>query len=151
MLLPQHKGRINVNWILLDSQSTIDMFYNRKLLKNIRKSEETIDIHCNAGVTTTNMVGDLDGYGTVWYDPHGIANILSLHRVIEKYRVQFDSRGGNRFTMWCDGGSTRKFLPGRRGLYYCDITRTEGTILAMNGNMDHINIDSDLTHVTTVK
>jgi hypothetical protein len=28
-----------------------------------------LDIHCNAGVATTNLVGDFPGYGTVWYHP----------------------------------------------------------------------------------
>ena len=30
-------------------------------------------IHCNAGVTSTNQVGDLDGYGMVWYNLKTIA------------------------------------------------------------------------------
>ena len=32
--------------------------------------------------------------------------------------------------MWRDDGSTKEFLPGPRRLYYRDITRIEGTILA---------------------
>jgi len=35
-------------------------------------------LHCNAGVSTTNMVGDSPGYGTVWYHKSGTANILSF-------------------------------------------------------------------------
>ena len=110
-LLSQNKGKINPNWVLLDSQSTIDVFCNPKLLKNIRTVEKSIDIHCNAGITSTNVVGDLDGYGTVWYDPNGIANILSLHRVIDNYHVQFDSRDGNKFVVWRNDGSSRPFTP----------------------------------------
>jgi hypothetical protein len=37
-----------------------------------------MDIYCNAGVTSTNLIVDLAGYGPVWYHPNGIANILSL-------------------------------------------------------------------------
>lgn len=68
-------------WILLDNQSTVDVFYNAELLQNIRQVGSSIQIHCNAGITTTNLKGDLPGYGTVWYHPKGIANILSLSRV----------------------------------------------------------------------
>ena len=35
-----HGKRINLNWILLDSQSTINIFNNKRLLKYIRKCEE---------------------------------------------------------------------------------------------------------------
>ena len=37
-----------------------------------------MEIHCNAGVASTNLVGELAGYGTVWYPPVGIANILAV-------------------------------------------------------------------------
>ena len=65
------------------SHSTVDVFYNARLLQNIRKVNKTIDIHYNAGVGSTDMLGDLPGYGTVWYHPTGIANILSLSRAIK--------------------------------------------------------------------
>jgi hypothetical protein len=66
------------SWILLDNQSTVDVFTNRALLTNICEADGFMDIHCNAGVSSTHMVGDLPGYGTVWFNPNGIANILSL-------------------------------------------------------------------------
>jgi hypothetical protein len=74
-------GRVPESWILLDNQSTVDMFHNGKLLDTIRPRKGYMDIHCNAAVTSTNLVGDLQGYGKVWYHPNGIANILSLKRV----------------------------------------------------------------------
>jgi hypothetical protein len=72
------EGRVPSSWILLDNQSTVDVFHNADLLKNIRTGDGHMDIHCNAGVTRTNLIGDLPGYGQVWYHPNGIANILSL-------------------------------------------------------------------------
>jgi hypothetical protein len=41
----------------------------------------TMDIHCNASIANTIQVGELPGYGTVWYHPKGIVNILSVSRV----------------------------------------------------------------------
>jgi hypothetical protein len=87
-----------------------------------------MDIHCNAGVTSTNLVGDLPGYGTVWYHPNGIANILSLNKVKSKYRVTYDSTSGNAFIVHKGDGATRTFQQSPRGLFYMD-TATTGTLL----------------------
>jgi hypothetical protein len=54
-------------------------------------------IHCNAGVAMTNWMGDLHGYGPVWFHKMGIANILSLARVKEKYQVTYNSANGKEF------------------------------------------------------
>jgi hypothetical protein len=84
-------GRIPGCWILLNNQSTVDVFHNAKLLTNVRKSDKNLDIHCNDGVATTNLVGNFPGYGTVWYHPKGIANILSLSCMRERgYHVVYD-------------------------------------------------------------
>ena len=81
-IVSQSKGPIKINWVLLDSQSTINLFCNGLLLANTRKVETKLNIFCNAGKRSTNMVGDLKIYNTVWYYADGIANILSLHCVV---------------------------------------------------------------------
>ena len=57
--------KINPNWILLDSQSMVDLVCNSDLLSNPRDVRESLNIHYNAGNITTNMVDNLHGYGTV--------------------------------------------------------------------------------------
>ena len=145
-LLSQNRGQIDPNWVLLDSQSTVDVFCNSELLTNIRKIPETLTVHCNAGVMTTNLVGDLSGYGTVWFHQQGIANILSLHNVAEKFHVQYDSRTNNHFVVWREDGSARYFTPGPRGLYYCDVSTINGTILANYDDADEATITDNITN-----
>ena len=60
-----------VDWILLDNQSTVDVFCNEESPHEYSQTVPTRygHIHCNAGITSTNMVGELVGYGTVWYNP----------------------------------------------------------------------------------
>jgi hypothetical protein len=115
-------SKIPETWILLDNQSTVDVFQNANLLKNIREHTSCMNIHCNAGTTTTKLVGDLPGYGTVWFNPKGIANILSLSHVIEKgYSVLFSScDNGGEFLVQKPDGSTQSFIRSDRGLYYMD-------------------------------
>jgi hypothetical protein len=87
-----------MDWILLNNQSTVNVFHNEDLLDNIRRGDGSMDIHCNAGVTSTSLVGDLLGYGEVWFNPSGIANILSLLRANQRgFQVPFDSENGNEF------------------------------------------------------
>jgi Reverse transcriptase (RNA-dependent DNA polymerase)/Zinc knuckle len=121
-------SRVSKHWILLDNQSTIDVFYNKDLLCNIRPSTTGMRIHCNAGTTTTRMIGDLPGYGTVWYHPDGIANILSLSRISQQYRVTFDSNNGNEFVVHKNDGSCHRFKQSSHGLYFLN-TMKSGTTL----------------------
>ena len=132
----QHGGRLPPEWILLDNQSTVDVFTNRRLLKNIRRSKKNMFIHCTTGVAKTNLVGDLPGYGTVWYHPDGIANILSLSKVKEKYRVTFDSDINNQFIVHRPDRTQLISQQSSRGLYFLDtsltpqpVNGTRGTVL----------------------
>ena len=62
-----------------------------------------------AGSTTTNMVGDLPVYGTVWFHPKGIANILALVNVKKNHKVEYNSVNGNEFTVTKDNGTKKIF------------------------------------------
>ena len=49
-------------------------------------------------MTHTNKIGDIPGYSyPVWYNPNGIANILSLSLVQKNHLVTYNSQYGNAF------------------------------------------------------
>jgi len=127
----QEKASISSSWILLDSQSTVDVFCNAKMLTNVREAKRQLTLHCNAGTVLVTTKGDLRGYGTVWYHPNGIANILSLNNIHKKYRVTFDSGNTEEqgLVVHKSDGSKRIFRPSKKGLYYADLASDVGAIM----------------------
>ena len=144
----QTHATIPKKWILLDSQSTVDVFCNRQLLKNIRKGNTKMTIHCNAGKRTTTLRGDLEGYGEVWFDPNGIANVLSLSRVRRKYQVEYqDGTEGGMFVVTKPNGKKFIFKESQSGLHYLDTTES----LSKEEKHEEKNTTENLFVVNTVQ
>ena len=100
---------------------------------NIRKlrSEDAISVHCNSGVKVVERDGDLPGYGTVWYETTVISNILSMSRVTKKFRVIFDSEGGNLFRMVLPATEVT-FQLSPNGLYYFRAAYRDNSVILLN-------------------
>ena len=86
-------------------------------------------LHCNASTASVSKKGDLKGYGTMWYHPDGIANILSLNIVKKNYRATFDSKLEDGFVVHNGNLSQCVFEPSKKGLYYLGVTNDVGTTL----------------------
>ena len=121
-------GKIHPLWTLLDSQSTVDLFCNGKMLRNIHEINTFLKVYSTGGVTTTNKIGFLPGYGWVWYHADGIANILSLARVIKKFRVTFDSGADNEFHVHVKEDKNRSFKQSKKGLYYLNLCKEDDVV-----------------------
>ena len=105
----QEEERINPNWILLDSQASCHVIFNKCMLKNIRKhpTQKRIIISCNARDVELDTVGDLPGVGLVWFAEDGIANILSLALISDQFRVTLDTNIDLAFYVHKKDGSTQ--------------------------------------------
>ena len=88
---------IKDGWILLYNQSTVNVFYDERMLHNIRKASCWMDIHCNTGKASTYLIGDLPGFGPVWYHKNAITNILSLAKVEMMKGVEHVSYNTKRY------------------------------------------------------
>jgi hypothetical protein len=66
---------INEDFVLLDSQSTVDLFSNPKHVKNIRPADTPIRVHCNKGTMLTTEQTDF-GDTDVYFDANGIAKFF---------------------------------------------------------------------------
>jgi len=65
--------------------------------------------------------GNLRGYGSVWYYPEGIANILSLCNVEKKHKVTYDSYMKTGLVLHKADGNNHVFMPSKKGLYFSDV------------------------------
>ena len=43
----------------------------------------------NAGMMTTNLKAELPSYGTVWFDPQAMTNVLSFGNIAKQYPIQY--------------------------------------------------------------
>ena len=124
LAIPRNSA-IKPTWILIDSQSTIDIFSNPNLVRNIRLAEVPMTVRSHGGTKTVTHIADLPGYDNpVYFDEDGIANILSLAKVKEGHRVTYDSEDGNVFTVHTSNGPVN-FQECGRGLYYFDQSQDE--------------------------
>jgi hypothetical protein len=86
-------GRTGLNeWdILCDNQASVSIFHNAHLLSNGRKSKKSIRVSGIGGQIVVDKVGDMPGFGEVYFHPESIANILCFHDLASKYKVRYDS------------------------------------------------------------
>ena len=53
----------------------------------------------------------------MWFDPGGVANVLSLHIIIKYYRVFYDSNVSDEFLVEVSSDTTLRFTLTTKGLY----------------------------------
>ena len=114
------KVEIPKEWVLLDSQSTVSVFNNAKYLTNIRNADRELKVILNGGTQVSNQIGDIQNFGTVWYNPRSLANILSLAEVRKNNRVTMDTAEEAAMIVHRQDGSEMKFIEFKTGLYYYD-------------------------------
>ena len=115
-VLPKH-------WVILDTGSTASIFSNSRLLHDIHEAERPLIVRCNAGTVRLTHQGYFGSYPVpVWYNPSGIANILSKFEVAKHYEVSYHNRTSDDYII-TTGTGTIRFKPTKAGLYYKDFAR----------------------------
>ena len=135
-LLAKSRHTLPPSWLLLDSCSTINMISDRSLLRDLHTADKPIPVHCNAGTVILTQKGTLGQFPEpVWYNPDGIANILSLDAVRKHYRITMDTEDSDSIHVHHSDGSITTFHPSDGGIYHCSIPKT-GHILSTIATVD---------------
>ena len=79
----------HVQCVLLDTCSLIDLFCNQSFVHNVHKVNTTLSLAVNAGMMMTSLKAELPGYGTVWFDPQAMTNVLSFGNIAKQYPIQY--------------------------------------------------------------
>ena len=78
--------------ILLDSQSTMDLFCNPAFVEKTMRSSTTMRLKSNGSLMVVHCKATLNGYhNKVWFSRQAITNILALSNLIKQYHVTYDS------------------------------------------------------------
>ena len=83
-------GHLYPFWILLENQSTVQMFINRALLANTQDSDKPIDTYSSGGATHCSKSGTLKNTGEVNIHENGLANILSYANMRDKHNTTYN-------------------------------------------------------------
>jgi hypothetical protein len=108
--------------IILDSQSTMDLFCNAALVRKTSKSKLSMRLKSNGGTMAVSRKATLPGYNkSVGFSTIAITNIIALRNLIEQYRVTYEI-DDFMFVVRRESESKRnmEFRMHKSGLHYYD-------------------------------
>ena len=63
----QSRGKVNPTWVLLDNQSTVNVFSNPEMVVISSETSREMHVYCNAGKVIIWTVSDCPGFEEVWF------------------------------------------------------------------------------------
>ena len=75
-------------------------------------------MHTNTGSEKLILVGTVEKFGQVWYNPTSVVNIFGFVDMIKRgHHIKYDSEIEDAFTVWKKGQLITKFPHTLEGLY----------------------------------
>jgi hypothetical protein len=108
--------------ILIDNQSTMDLFCNAALVIKTSRSKSSMRLKSNCGSMVVTQKATMMGYNkTLWLSTRAITNIITLRSLIDQYRVTYNS-GDLMFVVHreLESKPNMEFRMHESGLHYYD-------------------------------
>ena len=129
--------------ILLDSQSTMDIFCNRSMVTSVYTSPSPCQLQSNGGTMTVTKKATVTGLrDDVWFHPRALSNILSLQSLRSQFPITYNS-DDSCFVVHrevINGKPNLFFREHASGLHYFNPTAPEQFtfLTTVDGNMAHL-------------
>ena len=104
--------------VVMDTGSTINTIKDSELLTNIKRVRPGVKVLTNGGEVIYDMMGTFQGVLKAWYNPDGMANILSFSALCNILKVSFVSAVKNMFLAEFSDGRLWQFVEANNGLFY---------------------------------
>ena len=104
--------------VVMDTGSTINTIKDSELLTNIKRVRPGVKVLTNGGEVIYDMMGTFQGVLKAWYNPDGMANILSFSALCNISKVSFVSAVKNMFLAEFSDGRLWQFVEANNGLFY---------------------------------
>ena len=119
--------------IVLDNQSSVNIFGESSYLTNIRPAKKPCIVSGIGGEIVVRQVADFGKFGEVYYY-EGVPNILCFHDVAKKYKVSYDQMQ-NVFVVETDKATIRFECQGKVYVYNPKKSREEvALVTTVEGN-----------------
>ena len=76
--------------LLVDNQSTVNLFWNKKYVKRVWTTDEFTTVKVNGETINTTRKSNVKVYGEVWFDEWDIINIFALKNINLNSRVTYN-------------------------------------------------------------
>ena len=128
--------------VLINTGSTVSVFKNKEVLRNITKSGSALCTQTNGGFQDSVLQGYLPGFFKVWYNLHCMINILAWSDVREKFRITADTSLEQAIQVHLGNGEHIKFREFKSGLYLKDIKETQQKLNIKHHNFVNLTTEN---------